>query len=169
MESRSIPWLLVFFSRSRPDRSPLDPSAPLFKQWRGRFAFINEDDEYLGSSVFIVCLTRMFVNARFINADRIPPFTRCIYLHRSIVRSAGRGRNWSACVESIARYIRDNSSAIGRLHDYQGNASRACESLSIRQRKTPFPRVRYNKPPFPDPARYAPRISNLFFFFLFFN
>lgn len=67
--------------------------APLFKQSRSRFAFINENDEYLGSSMFIVCLTRMFVNAWFINADRIPPFTRCIYLHRSIVPSVRRGRN----------------------------------------------------------------------------
>lgn len=41
--------------------------------------------------MFIVCLTRMFVNAWFINADRISPFTRCIYLHRSIVRSVRRG------------------------------------------------------------------------------
>lgn len=41
----------------------------------------------------------------------------------------------------LPRYIRDNSSVIERLHDYQRNASRACESLSIRRRKTAFPRV----------------------------
>lgn len=83
------------FQLRLPISKPIDfrIRAPLFKQSRSRFAFINENDEYLGSSMFIVCLTRMFVNAWFINADRIPPFTRCIYLHRSIVPSVRRGRN----------------------------------------------------------------------------
>lgn len=46
---------------------------------RSQFAFINDDDEYLGSSMFIVCLTRMFVNAWFINANGIPRSAVFIY------------------------------------------------------------------------------------------
>lgn len=77
----------------------------------------------------------MFVNARFINADRIPTFVRCIYLRRSIVRSVCRGEidQPPGRIDRTDMWLFWHDRKITREH--RCNASRACETPSIDQEK----------------------------------
>lgn len=80
---------------------------------RNRLPFINDGDEYLGSSVFIVCLARVFVNAWFINANRF--LRTSVFIYVVLYCSVGLPSLKSIGEYQIGRTgVRNNSNATRR-------------------------------------------------------